>query len=110
MPQKTMEETTMNRLLILTLLPAALGAQAACLPDAPELGDIGPDSVRVCSMLEQRFPGTLLTVDDRSIHSSTTVTVSASVNGNPVRLDYRLIGFEWVLDELGGPIAGTDIP
>ncbi|WP_296900383.1 hypothetical protein [Thiohalocapsa sp.] len=42
--------------------------------------------------------------------SGSLVTVSASVNGNPVRLDYRLIGFEWVLDELGGPIAGTKIP
>jgi hypothetical protein len=41
------------------------------------------------------------------VHSPTTVTVSASVDGNPVRLDYRLIGFEWVLDT---PVAGTVIP
>lgn len=97
----------MNKLLILTLLPAALGAHAACLPDAPEIGDIGPNSSGVCRALEKRFPGVLLTVDDRSVHSPTAVTVSASVDGNPVRLDYRLIGFEWVLDT---PVAGTEIP
>lgn len=100
----------MKRFLILTLLPATLGVHAACLPDAPELGDIGPASERVCNLLEDRFPGARLTVDDRSIHSPTAVTVSASVNGRRVQLDYRLIGLTWALDSGAVPIAGRAVP
>ena len=74
---------------------AALVVPAACLPDAPELGDLGPDSGRVCDVLEHELPGTTLAVDGRSIHSATAVTVSASVDGRPVLLDYRLVGLTW---------------
>lgn len=96
----------MNRILILTLLPAALGVRAACLPDAPEPGDIGPDSASVCEVLEHRFPGTALAVDGRSIHSGNWVTVTASVDGRPLRLDYRLTGLTWTLDDVGTPTGG----
>jgi hypothetical protein len=85
---------------------AALVVPAACLPDAPELGDLGPDSGRVCDVLEHELPGTTLAVDGRSIHSATAVTVSASVDGRPVRLDYRLVGLTWELDDFGTPTGG----
>ena len=92
----------MNRTLILTLLPVALSANAACLTDPPEIGDIGPGSELVCQELTQRFPGATLAVEGRSIHSPTDVKVSASVDGRPILLAYRLAGFTWSTDCTGG--------
>lgn len=100
----------MNRILILTLLPGTLGASANCVTDAPEIGDIGPDSERVCSELESRFPAATLAVEGRAIHSPTEVMVSASVDGEPTLLDYRLTGYTWVLDDTGSRMADTAAP
>jgi hypothetical protein len=88
----------MNKTLILALLPIAVGANANCVTDAPEIGDIGPGSELVCNRLTQRFPSAALAVEGRTIHSPAEVRVTASVDGRPIVMDYRLAGFTWVLN------------
>jgi hypothetical protein len=95
----------MNSKLIFAMLPIALGANAACVTDPPEIGDIGPGSGLVCQELTQRYPGAALAVDGRSIHSPTEVGVTASVDGRPILLAYRLTGFTWSLDDAGNHAA-----
>jgi hypothetical protein len=97
----------MNRFLLCALCCASLGAHATCQPDTAELGDIGPGSELVCNWLEQRFPGAALVIADRRIHTGTSVTVVASVDGSPIDIGYRLVGFHWVPDDPGLPIAGS---
>lgn len=97
----------MKTTIILALLPFALGANASCVTDPPEMGDIGPASGLVCQALTQRFPGATLAVEGRSIHSPTEVRVTASVDGRPILLGYRLAGVEWVADESGSRSADT---
>ena len=99
----------MNRMLILAIFPLSLGANASCVTDPPEMGDIGPGSGLVCQELAQRFPGAALAVEGRSIHSPTEVRVTASVDGRPILLDYRLAGIEWIVDESGFHSADTAI-
>jgi hypothetical protein len=99
---------TFKKMLILSMLPVAVGAQATCLTDGPEIGDIGPGSEVVCGQLEDRFAGADLAVEGRSIHSPTEVSVAASVDGKPVSLRYELSGFTWRLDETGERL--TDVP
>ncbi len=84
-------------LFLILLLPAAAGAQAICLTDAPEIGDIGPGSELVCEQLQTRFRDTALAVESRIIHSPTEVSVLASVHGAPIRLRYDLVGYLWHL-------------
>lgn len=100
----------MNRMLILALLPVAVGASASCVTDPPEIGDIGPDSEIVCRELARRFPGAGLEVVGRSIHSPTDVSVMASVDGRPVMLDYRLAGLAWGVAKTGSPSADKASP
>lgn len=97
----------MKTTIILALLPVALGANASCVTDPPEMGDIGPSSGLVCQELTQRFPGATLAVEGRLIHSPTEVRVTASMDGRPILLDYRLAGVEWVADEAGSRSADT---
>jgi len=94
----------MNRMLILTLLPVALSANADCLTDPFEIGDIGPSSGLVCQELAQRFPGATLAVEGRFIHSPSEVTVSASVDGRPILLAYRVTRFTWKADGIGSGV------
>lgn len=94
--------------LILAILPVAFGAQATCVTDAVEVGDIGPSSELVCGELEHLYPGAALTVEGRSIHSPTAVSVVAAVDGRPVTLRYDLSGYRWRLDETRVFIA--DVP
>ena len=91
----------MNTKLIFALFPVALGANATCVTDPPEIGEIGPSSGLVCQELTQRYPGAALAVDGRSIHSPTEVRVTASVDGRPILLAYRLTGFTWITDGTG---------
>lgn len=86
-----------KQMLILSMLPVAVSTQATCLPDAPEIGDIGPSSEVVCGQLERRFSGIKLAVEGRAIHSPTEVSVRASVDGTPVRMGYELTGYTWQL-------------
>ncbi len=88
---------TIKQILILSILPFAVGAQATCVPDAPEIGDIGPSSEVVCDQLEDRFAGAELAVEGRSILSPTQVSVLASVDGRPLQMHYTLIGYTWDL-------------
>lgn len=85
----------MKRLLLLAMVPLATGAQACCLPDAPEIGDIGPASDIVCRDLEQRYPGSDIEITGRSIESQRDVAVTATLDGEPVSLPYQLTGFVW---------------
>ena len=81
--------------LVLSTVLIAFDANAGCMLDAPEIGDIGPSSELVCQELEQRFPGSTLAVDGRTIQSPDQVSVQASVNSEPVTLRYSLDGFAW---------------
>ena len=90
-------ENTIKQMLILSMLPVAVSAQATCVPDAPEIGDIGPSSEVVCGQLDRRFSGTKSVVEGRAIHSPTEVSVRASVDGTPVRMGYELTGYTWRL-------------
>lgn len=95
----------MKTMFILVLLSVALGANATCVTDPPEIGDIGPSSGLVCQGLTQRYPRAALAVEGRSIHSPTEVRVTASVDGRPILLAYRLTGFTWSLDDTGNGVA-----
>jgi hypothetical protein len=99
-----------QRMLILSLLLAAGGAQAACLTDAPEIGDIGPGSDLVCDQLRDQFPGAALAVENRVIHSPTGVSVLASVNGAPIELRYDLTGYVWQLTKTDTGMADHAAP
>ena len=101
-------------LLTVALLPVSSGANAVCVPDPPEIGDIGPSSERVCLELEHRFPGAALAVENRLIHSPTAVSVVAAVDGKPVSLRYQLFGWAWQLEDADARTAelqprGTDL-
>jgi hypothetical protein len=99
-----------RQMLILAILPVAFGAQAVCVPDAAEMGDIGPDSDLVCGELERLYPGATLAVEDRTIHSPTEVSVVAAVDGAPMSLHYRLSGYRWRLDATATPISYVPPP
>jgi hypothetical protein len=90
-----------QRALTLAILSTAMGADAACLMDPPELGDIGPGSAIVCRDLESRFPDAELVVAGREILSAARVAVTALVNRGPVSLRYRLDGYAWRLEDDG---------
>lgn len=103
--------TTMRaiqRLLILSLLPAAVGAHATCVTDAPEIGDIGPGSDLVCDQLRDQFPGAALAVENRVISSPTSVSVIASVNRAPIHLRYDLSGYVWDLTSTDTGMADNE--
>ena len=56
------------------ILQVAFSAQAACVTDPPDIGDIGPSSHLVCAELERQFPGAAMAVTGRAVHSPTTVS------------------------------------
>ena len=62
---------------------------------------IGPSSELVCGDLERQYPGATLTVENRSIHSPTEVSVVAAVDGTPMSIRYSLSGFRWRPDATG---------
>lgn len=95
----------MNTKLFFALFPIALGANATCVTDPPEIGDIGPGSGLVCQELMQHYPDAAIAVVGRSIHSPTEVTVTASVDGRPILLAYRLTGFTWSVDDTGNGVV-----
>ena len=97
----------MNKILTLTLLPITVTASANCVPDAPEIGDIGPSSELVCKALESRYPGAAIAVEDRAMHSPTEVSVMASVDGQPISLNYALSGCTWRLDQSAARVANV---
>jgi hypothetical protein len=91
----------------------ATGAQAKCLLDSPEIGDIGPGSELVCRYLEEQFPGADLAVQERQFHTQNKVSIQASVDGKSTRIDYELIGADWKVitsPKVAAPVepTGTD--
>ncbi len=101
---------TIKQVVILLMLPVAVSAQAACVTDAPEIGDTGPSSEVVCDQLEGRFAGAVLVVEGRSIHSPTEVSVHTSVDGTPVHMCYKLTGYTWHLNTAENSTANAPIP
>ena len=81
--------------LVISTVLFAFDANAGCMIDAPEIGDIGPSSELVCRDLEARFPNSILAVRDRHILTPEEVGVQASVDGQVVTLRYELSGFAW---------------
>jgi hypothetical protein len=81
--------------LIACLSFATFEGLAMCIPDPPELGDIGPDAELVCRDLEQRFPESIKAVENRTIRSPEKVEILVSVDGNSMVLGYELAGFVW---------------
>jgi len=96
--------------LALNMFSVAFAANATCVTDPPEVGDNGPASELVCSELERRFPGAAIAVESRSIHSPTEVSVTASVDGAPVRIEYELSGYSWRVDDDSILTADTVTP
>ena len=84
-------------------LPLALTfssvSYGACLPDAPEIGDVGPGSELVCDMLESRIPDSNIAILDRKINSPNTVSVIVMLDGQSKTLEYKLKGADWELIE-----------
>ena len=76
---------------------SAATANAECIEDQWEIGDTGPGSSLVCSMLQSRFPEANLEVLDRELHDPGRVSVIVGINGQPQRLDYVLAGPDWIL-------------
>lgn len=104
-----------NKQFIFALLPLSLTANATCLMDSPEIGDIGPGSELVCNEFALRYPDAELAVVGRAIHSPTEVSVFGLVDGGEVSFVYRLSGFNWRLEETGegtadAPVAQVGLP
>ena len=100
-----MKHLTLMACLSLVNLPAF----ALCAPDAPELGDIGPSSERVCRALERRFPAENTTVETRTILSPEAVAVLVSDDGEPMVFTYELTGFNWTLATTNGGVAAVEL-
>jgi hypothetical protein len=107
---RTTEVGTMNKMLMLAILPFTFNANATCVTGPPEIGDIGPSFERVCDELERRFPGAALAVEDLDIHSPMEVSVIASVDSRSIPMRYTLEGFSWILDDTGVRTAGLAVP
>ncbi|MCP3852888.1 MAG: hypothetical protein GY694_22070 [Gammaproteobacteria bacterium] len=82
--------------LALTFSSVSYGA---CISDSPEIGDIGPRSELVCDLLEPRVPNSKITILDRKIHSSNSVSVIVLLDGQSRTLEYKLKGADWELIE-----------
>ena len=105
----TCEDINMIRqTLLLALLPIAVASHATCVSDPPEIGDIGPGSHLVCAELERQFPGAVLAVTGRAVHSPTAVSVDVLVDGQSMTLRYGLSGYQWQLDQTDARVA--DVP
>ena len=89
----------LKSILIPVLLTTTSVSYGACLPDATEIGDIGPASQLVCDMLEVRSPNSDITILDRTIESHNAVSVAVDINGRTELLNYRLTGADWRLAE-----------
>jgi hypothetical protein len=100
------------RALVLAALMLTLHANAVCVNDAPEIGDIGPASELVCGELERLFPGSALAVENRKIHSPAAVSVLTSADGMPLAMRYELVGLVWHLvgnaDGIAHRVAARD--
>ena len=81
--------------LIACLSFATFEGMAMCIPDPPEIGDIGPDAELVCRDLEQSFPESIKAVENRTIRSPEKVEILVSVDGKSMVLGYELAGFVW---------------
>jgi hypothetical protein len=51
-----------------------------------------------------------MSVEGRAIHSPTEVSVMASVDGQPVSLNYELSGYTWRLNQTAARVANVPSP
>lgn len=89
-------QTSCQISLLLGTFAVAGVVQASCLADESEIGDIGPDSSRICKTLKQDFPNATIEVQNRNIRSPTKVIVTGRIDGKPFSLEYRLEYADWV--------------
>ncbi len=90
----------MFKTTILTLgLLVVFNANAGCLPDSVELGDIGPESQLVCEKLESMYPDKHIVITGRELMSHNDVTILLTVEAQEVSLNYRLVGADWKLSQ-----------
>lgn len=94
-----------KQMLVVAILAFPFTAHAECVPNAPEIGDIGPDSTSVCRTLQRLYPGTALVEQGRAIRSATEVVVDVLVDGRPIALGYVLSGYTWQLQGHDGRLA-----
>jgi len=85
------------------LLPVTLSLSSisygSCQLDSPEIGDAGPDSQRVCDMLESRSESSDITILDRKVHSARSVSVIIELDDQLRTLEYELSGADWKVAE-----------
>jgi hypothetical protein len=83
--------------LSLALLLTSAGTYAACNGDSLEIGDIGPSADLLCSSLDTKHPGQTVDVIQRHVQSGERVSIEYSVDQKDHRIDYRLVGADWIL-------------
>lgn len=82
-------------LVTVLLAPAVYGG---CQVDSPELGDIGPESLLVCKMLEHQHPYSgSIKVLGREPYSRNRVRVFIEVDNRQASLLYDLVRANWHL-------------
>jgi hypothetical protein len=81
----------------LALLLTTTGAYAACNGDSLEIGDIGPSTDLLCSSLDTKHAGQTVEVTQRHVQSGERVSIEYSVDRKSHRVDYRLVGADWIL-------------
>ncbi len=86
----------MKCILSLALLLTTAGANATCNGDSLEIGDIGPSTDMLCSSLNTQHPGQTIEITQRHVLSGERVSIDYSVSQTEHRIDYRLVGLDWI--------------
>lgn len=88
----------MFKIVLLSLaLSLSTVVNGSCLPDPPELGDIGPDSNVVCQLLESWLPESNIAILDRNFPAYDTVSITVEVDGRHETIEYKLERADWKL-------------
>ncbi|MCU7812662.1 MAG: hypothetical protein KZQ77_15755 [Candidatus Thiodiazotropha sp. (ex Notomyrtea botanica)] len=85
--------------ICLVALIASTGTNAACIGGSIEIGDIGPSAELVCYSLDSLHPNHSIKITNRHIKSDDHVLIDYTVLQQKNRVDYRLVGFEWMMVE-----------
>jgi hypothetical protein len=86
----------MKYALSLALLLTTASTHAACIGDSLEIGDIGPSADLLCSSLDTKHPGYTVEITQRHVQSGERVSIDYSVNKKQHRVDYQLVGANWI--------------
>ena len=85
-----------KRTILILILLAVSNANADCLQDTLEIGDIGPESQLVCDRLDSMYPGKHIEITGREIRSQSNMTIYLTIEGQKDSLSYRLVGANWM--------------